>query len=192
MKFADVIQKSRSDNEDMAIFTKVIVHNLANQFFPQKFAQYEADLVGNKSYTYEYLEAQNHISKKYKISPLVVSLVAALWNKTVLNYLSKFDYITSKDLRFSETGLFDLKLTKVQKSNIDLKYFYIIHLVHDADLKVMMYFRVFSELVEDVFIKGYCFDLDSENQPEMIALLKDYLDFNYDTLRLADHFVYNN
>jgi len=192
MKFAEVIQQSRSDNKDMAIFTKVIVHNLANQFFPRKFTEYEADLVENPTYTYDYLEAQNHISKKYNIAPLMVSLVAAQWNKVVLTYLSKFEYLTSKDFRFSAIGLFDMKLTKEQKANIDQKYFDIIHLVHDADLKVMMYFRVFSELVEDVYFKEYCFGLDAQNHAEMIVLLRDYLDFNFDTLKLADHFVYNN
>lgn len=191
MKFAEVIQQSRSDNKDMAIFTKVIVHNLANQFFPRKFTEYEADLVENPTYTYDYLNAQNHISEKYKIPPLMVCLVAAHWNKLVLSYLRSFKYLETKDLRFSEVGLFDMKLSKSQIAKIDEKYFNIIYLANDADLKVMMYFKIFSKMIDDVFIKGFCFDLDIENHPEMINLLKDYLDFNFDTLRLAEHYVYN-
>lgn len=184
MKFAELIDQSRPDNNEMAAFTTVILHNLANNYSSKKLPEYQADLINNKDYTKDYVEAQLHISEKYKIPPLMVSLVAALWNKNLFDYLSKHSDLASYKMRFSECGLFDMVKSISQKKDHEKKYY-----VSNRDrlvYKIYSYDEVFTELVEDVYMKGYTFGLDMETEREMIALLNDYLDFSLFSIRAAE------
>ncbi|MEC6128318.1 hypothetical protein [Acinetobacter ursingii] len=194
MKFAELIDQSRPDNNEMAAFTTVILHNLANNYSSKKLPEYQADLINNKDYTKDYVEAQLHISENYKIPPLMVSLVAALWNKNLFDYLSKHSDLASYKMRFSECGLFDMVKSISQKKDHEKKYY-----VSNRDRlvnKIYSYDEVFTELVEDVYMKGYTFGLDmetdSESESEMIALLNDYLDFNLFSIRAAKKFLIEN
>lgn len=183
MEFSEDIYLAKSTHKDMAIFRKVIIHDLVNHYSENKSPKYKADIVANKSYTYEYIEAQAKIAREYNISPLMVSVIADLWNKTVLNYLSKYNCIPCKNFKISNSGLLDLKLPKalkekkVKKTNIDKRYLDMVNLRKESNTKYLIYFAVFSDLLTDVKSKGFCFNLDSESHRESILLLKDYLYF---------------
>ena len=74
MKFVQLIDSSRI-GDSMSIFTKVVVHNLAQQYSHKKHPKYEADLVENKDYTEDYLESQSYISEIYKIHIFLTKLI---------------------------------------------------------------------------------------------------------------------
>lgn len=186
MKFVQLIDLSRI-GDSMTIFTKVVVHNLAQQYSHKKQPKYEADLVENKDYTEDYLESQRYISEIYKIPLLKVSLVAALWNKTVLDYLTKHTPISSNNIKFSKCGLFNfVNLSSINNSL--QKKLYATNRVR-LDYKISIYKKIFIKLKDDIKENGYTFGLNPQTESEMITLLTDYLEFSFDTVQYAKHLI---